>query len=565
MVQTSTIRSGLGRAVMTPARILRIGVFLVLLAVLPLPAGAATISIPTPTSTTSDLANGVMTVSSAPAVSQVTTGEEHSCARLNNGTVFCWGANGSGQLGDGTRIDRATPGLVTGLAGLFVDEISAGGEFTCALIGDGRVYCWGDNSNGQLGNGTTTDSLTPSPVTGLTTAIAVSAGAAHACALLLPDFETRCWGFNGNGQLGDGTTTGRTTPVTVTGLTNFNSQRSAGGAHTCAVASDGTARCWGNNEFGQLGDNTTTNSSLPVAVSGISTATVLRVASGNTHSCALRFDNTVSCWGRNADGRLGDNTTTDRSAPVPVSGLANVTQIATGDNHTCAVLTDETARCWGFNGNGRLGDGTTTERLTPVTVSGLADVTQIAAGGGHTCARLSDGTAWCWGTNASGELGDGTTTNRSTPVRVTGFDGSTQPPPNGVVGASLALACTPDALRVGTLVTCTITGGDPGVDILWRAAYNPVFAGAGLTLDQDGAGTFTFTVPRAALGRGLTVELVEWTTPLDLGIVAGPTPTSVPAGGGAPPARTATLFALLGLGAVLAIRRRAAERAVEMR
>jgi hypothetical protein len=407
-------------------------------------------------------------------------------------------------------------------------------------------------------------------VTGLTTAIAVSAGAAHACALLLPgllipDFETRCWGNNTFGQLGDTTTTGRTTPVTVSGLSNVNTSRSAGAFHTCAVAADGTASCWGDNTFGQLGDTTTTDRSAPVTVSGMSTATVLRVASGSAHSCALRFDSTVSCWGLNGTGQLGDDTTTDRLTPVAVSGLMNATQIATGDIHSCAVLTDTTARCWGFNGNGRLGDGTTTQRLTPVTVSGLTNVTQIAAGGGHTCARLSDGTAWCWGTNASGELGDGTTTDRSTPVRVTGFDGSTAPPPDGVVGASLTLACTPDALRVGTLVTCTITGGDPDVDILWRAAYNPVFAGAGITLDQDGSGTFTFTVPRAALGSSLTVELVEWTVPLDLGTVAGPVPASVPAGGGAPPVLMLTVFGVLVLVALREGRRPAAERPVRLR
>jgi len=294
---------------------------------------------------------------------------------------------------------------------------SMGGIHTCVLLSDGTAKCWGWNYFGQLGDGTTTDRYTPVNVSGLTNAVAIAAGYGHTCALL-SDGTAKCWGGNFYGQLGDGTTTDRYTPVNVSGLTNAVAIVTGYG-HTCALLSDGTAKCWGRNGYGQLGDGTTANRYTPVNVSGLTNA--VAIAAGFYHTCALLSDGTAKCWGWNYYGQLGDGTTTDRYTPVNVSGLTNAVAIAAGHYHTCALLSDGTAKCWGWNYYGQLGDGTTTDRYTPVNVSGLTNAVAIAAGYGHTCALLSDGTAKCWGRNDYGQLGDGTTTDRYTPVNVSGL------------------------------------------------------------------------------------------------------------------------------------------------
>ena len=298
-----------------------------------------------------------------------------------------------------------------------VTQIAAAIYHTCALLTDGTVRCWGDNSHGALGDGTTTGRLTPIQVTGITNATQIIAGTDHTCALLT-DGTVRCWGDNWNGELGDGTTTERLTPIQVTGITNAT-QITAGSGHTCARLTDGTVRCWGYNSHGALGDGTTTGRLTPAQVTGITNAT--QIIAGTDHTCALLTDGTVRCWGNNWYGALGDGTVTDRLTPVQVTGITHATQITAGGFDTCALLSDGTIRCWGPNSHGALGDGTTTDRLTPVQVTGITNATQITAGGGHTCARLTDGTVRCWGYNSFGALGDGTTTDRLTPVQVTGW------------------------------------------------------------------------------------------------------------------------------------------------
>jgi len=245
------------------------------------------------------------------------------------------------------------------------------------------------------------------------------------------------------------------------------------------------------------------------------------------------------------------------------SAGASTPQIAVGYSHTCALLQDRTVRCWGSNANGRLGDGTTTDRSNPVQVlaSGstqgmdvLGGVTQIAAGDGISCALLEDRTVSCWGSNGGGRLGDGTTTSRSNPVQVLASGTASSDPvlflvglvssSNGSVTVPLLAVSCDGVLQVGSRVTCTVTGGDPGIEILWRAAYNPVFAEAGVTLDASGTGEFSFTVPAAALGQELTVELVEWLAPVSLGVAGGPAPSSVPSGGGPVPVWSLVMLAL---------------------
>lgn len=344
-------------------------------------------------------------------------GYAHSCARLTDGTVRCWGFNFYGELGDGTLTTRSNPVAVSGLSG--VAEVAAGHRHTCARLTDGTVRCWGRNNTGQLGDGTTGfGSPTPVAVSGLSGVAELAAGGSdsgsHTCARLT-DGTVRCWGDNTSGQLGDGTTTNRSTPVAVSGLSGVT-HIAAGGAHTCARLTDGTVRCWGWNFRGQLGDGTTTNRSTPVAVSGLTG--VAAIAGGYSHTCASLAAGTARCWGLNSNGQLGDGSTTNRSSPVSVAGLAGVAHITTRVHYTCARLTDGTVRCWGDNGEGQLGDGTTTDRATPVAVSGLVGAAGITTGGAHTCAWLTGGTARCWGWGVSGQLGDGATTSRLTPVAV---------------------------------------------------------------------------------------------------------------------------------------------------
>ncbi len=345
-------------------------------------------------------------------VSQISAGGVHTCALLNNGSIRCWGYNGSGQLGNSTTTNRTTPVAVNNLSN--VQSISSGFEHTCALLNNGTVRCWGRNDNGQLGDGTTTGRTTSVAVSNLSNVQSLSAGEDHTCALL-NDGTVRCWGRNNYGKLGDGTTTNRTTPVAVSNLSNVQSL-SAGSEHTCALLNDGTARCWGKNSSGQLGDGTTTNRTTPVVVSNLSN--VQSLSAGNIHTCALLNDGTVRCWGFNVYGQLGDGTTTGRTTSVAVNNLSNVQSLSAGENYTCALLNNSTVRCWGINEYGKLGDGTTTNRTTPVAVSNLSNVQSLSAGNGHTCALLNNGTVRCWGFNPYGQLGDGTTTNRLTSTSV---------------------------------------------------------------------------------------------------------------------------------------------------
>ena len=236
--------------------------------------------------------------------------------------------------------------------------------------------------------------------------------------------EVYCWGNNANGELGDGSTVERHTAVLVANITTATSVSAGHSSHSCATLADGTVQCWGRNDNGQLGDGTTTDRLTPVLVSNITTAT--SVSTGGGHACATLADGTVQCWGGNVNGQLGDGTTTNRLTPVLVSGITTATSVSAGGFfltgfHTCATLADGTVQCWGANANGQLGDGTTTDRLTPVLVSGITTATSVSAGALHNCAMLADGTVQCWGGNGKGQLGDGTTTSSNIPVQVLGI------------------------------------------------------------------------------------------------------------------------------------------------
>jgi alpha-tubulin suppressor-like RCC1 family protein len=384
-----------------------------------------------------ELGDGTTTDHSLPApvaelasgVTVLSAGRGHTCAVLPGGGAKCWGRNGSGQLGDGTLIQRSIPADVSGLTG-GVTAIAGGADHTCALMSGGAVKCWGYNSYGQLGDGTWVNQSAPVDVAGLASGVtAIAAGETHTCALV--GGGVKCWGGNSYGQLGDGTTTRRPAPTDVLGLTGPVTAIAAGRYHTCAALAAGGMMCWGYNAYGQLGDGSTTQQKLPVPVLDL-TEVVTAVDAGEWQTCALLSDGGLKCWGANYSGQLGDNTTTSRGTPAYVNGLTNgVMSVAAGYSHTCALVSGTAAgsapaasggmKCWGDNTWGQLGDGSQDRRLEPVPVSGLtANVTGIATGAWHTCALLGDGAAKCWGQNNFGALGDGTIGNRDAPADVTG-------------------------------------------------------------------------------------------------------------------------------------------------
>jgi alpha-tubulin suppressor-like RCC1 family protein len=340
----------------------------------------------------------------------------HSCALLPGGTVRCWGSNSDGQLGNGTTTTNTSTAVVTGLNDAVA--LTAGFLHSCAVQANGIVRCWGGNSNGQLGNATTVGSSITVAVTGLIDAVAVSAGVVHSCALQASG-TVRCWGYNLYGQLGDGKPgEDSNIPVAVKGLSDAVAL-SSGGYHNCALQAGGTVRCWGDNSVGQMGNGTTGDSSPIVEVTGLDDAVAL--SSGVYHVCALQASGAVRCWGVNLKGQLGNGTTNNSSTIVTVKGLSNdVVALAAGANHTCALQASGVVRCWGANDKGQLGNGTLAQSSIAVPVTGLSDVVALTAGTDHTCALQATGAVLCWGLNKNGQLGDGTNDNKTVPTPVAG-------------------------------------------------------------------------------------------------------------------------------------------------
>jgi len=333
-------------------------------------------------------------------VTAIAAGENHTCAVVG-GAVRCWGENTLGQLGDGTTQSRAAPQAVAGITSAVA--VAAGVNHSCALIAGGTVQCWGNNASGQLGDGTFNEHYTPVPVVGLAGVVQISAGDYHTCAVL-DSGGVRCWGDNQYFQLGDGSTTTRPSPVAAWGVSGASAV-AAGSAHSCAIVAGGALMCWGNNSSGQFGNGTQADSQLPAATPAVGGAT--SIAASSAYTCAVVAGGTVRCWGQNAFGSLGDGTATMRLTPVTAIGVSGATRVDAKHYATCARLSDGTARCWGYNVAGQLGDGSTTTRMTPVNVAMLSSATTIANGGNHVCAVRADTTGACWGNNFSGQLGTG--------------------------------------------------------------------------------------------------------------------------------------------------------------
>ena len=344
---------------------------------------------------------------------QIASGDDHTCVLVAGGKAKCWGYNGTGQLGNGTRDDSSTPVDVTGIAG--ATQIVASTDHTCALLSGGTIKCWGDGRLGRAGRwprehvlhdargGSRDHVVRPTSAWATSTRARWSAGG-----------QVKCWGSNNSGEIGlDWVTTSYSlTPVTVPGIVGAT-EVTAGLSHTCALVSGGV-ECWGSDT--NLGNGDAGSSYTPVAATGVTGATHVRA--GQMHTCAVVTGGAVKCWGGNPFTSLGDGSSGNSDVPVTVSGLTGAVDVAPGLYHTCAVLSGGQLSCWGNNGAGQLGNNSTINAATPVAGTGITNAVQVRSGLWFSCALLSSGQVKCWGEGSNGKLGNGKSARSLTPVSV---------------------------------------------------------------------------------------------------------------------------------------------------
>jgi alpha-tubulin suppressor-like RCC1 family protein len=402
---------------------------------------------------------GLIGLVALPAAAQTLTGGAgHSVVVKSDGTVWTFGLNNQGQLGDNTLTTRSTPIQVTALSGVTVVAVAAGAYHTLALTSTGTLYVWGDNAYGQVGDASTTDRKLPVQ-SSLANVVAIAAGEYHSVALTSSG-AAYTWGRNTNGQLSTGNTTNATSPTQVlTGVSAIG----AGFDHTLFVKTDGTVRASGLNSSGQLGDGTTTQRTTAVSMSGVTGA--VAAAGGDRHSVILLSAGTLKATGYNASGQVGDASSTQRTTPVAVSTLTTVVALAVGADHALARKADNTVWAWGANSTGALGDGTTTARTSPVPVTTLSGITKIGTGHDHSLAVTSTGIVSTWGANGNSQLGDGTTVARSSPLAISdaGYDWRVATPTLSVASGTYTTdrTVTVSVATTGATIRYTRTGVDP--------------------------------------------------------------------------------------------------------
>lgn len=337
----------------------------------------------------------------------VSAGRGATCATRFDGRGYCWGA----AIDDSNPPYMCAPHPVA-LAVTGVTAMSTDGPVRCGLATSGAVQCFGP---GIGGTGTST---TPMVVPGVTSVaqFALGGGAAFACAGRTAG-NMLCYGDNASGQLGNGSTTPSMSPVFVSGLSTVASI-GVGGTVACAVRIDGTLACWGRGMEGELGSGATANALSPLDVAGETGVTEVDV--GAAHVCAVHADGHLSCWGGNDQGQVGNGALGGNVlSPVTIAGLTNVVHVSAGGGTTCAVLATGAVTCWGYNSVGQVGDGTFTSRATPTAVVGISDAVAVSVGDDHVCAIRRTGRIWCWGGNMCGQLGDDTAVGSATPEEVT--------------------------------------------------------------------------------------------------------------------------------------------------
>ncbi|SOD74894.1 alpha-tubulin suppressor-like RCC1 family protein [Jatrophihabitans sp. GAS493] len=395
--------------------------------------------------------------------SSISAGYDGTCGIKTDQTLWCWGYNVHGSVGDSTTADKHAPTAATVSGTTTWLSVSVGQYFACGLKTDHTLWCWGNNGNGELGIGSTTDATLPTQV-GATTWSAVGTGYDHACAVKSSDSSLWCWGYNAQGQLGDASTTQRTSPVAVAGGGTWTAV-SGGILHTCATRVSGAMYCWGYNAYGQVGDGTTTTPrSSPTLVTTSGVTTWSTVTLGQNTSCGLKTDNTLWCWGHNDLGMLGNGNTTDQ--PTPVSpGTSTYNTISGGFQHVCGIRSGGTIWCQGYDGYGIAGQtkdyGVFAPSQLPLTASAWASGAQATTDG---CGVKSDGTIWCWGNNAYGQDGDSTVTVNLAPDRAgSGTNWST--------------------VSMGHYTTCGLTTAGSNNLLCWGYGGSNQF-GTGSTTDQ---------------------------------------------------------------------------------
>jgi len=362
----------------------------------------------------SDIPVAVHGITNAKAVSGDVNGQSF-CALLSTGQLKCWGYNGYGELGNGTTTSFTVPVVVKKIS--TATAVFGGGNGFCARLSSKHLDCWGYGGSGQLGNGAFNNSDVPVSVRSITTAVTVVSGSNSFCALLSTG-RVNCWGSGSSGQLGNGSFNGSDVPVRVTGITTAKALADMGHSSVCALLTSSRVDCWGYNGDGELGNGATASSDVPVGVLGISNAKAVSADVNGGSFCVLLTTDHLKCWGYNGFGELGNGTTTNFTVPVSVKNITTATAVFGGGNGFCALLSTKHLSCWGAGGSGQLGNGAFSSSDVPVAVRSISTAVTVMTGNDWFCALLSTSHVSCWGAGGSGQLGDGSFNSSDVPVPV---------------------------------------------------------------------------------------------------------------------------------------------------